>query len=125
MPARTIVARTVAGWMRVEFFGPQGVEELARVWCPPGSRGSALTAEKEPVGEAITMPPGQPSGDSDRGAGFVRMRGRVALDDRSTSDDIEGAVRFFIFGAEPDPGRLVRVAGAPPVPAPARIQERR
>jgi hypothetical protein len=45
----------------------------------------------------------------------------VALDDRSTTDDIEGAVRFFIFGAEPDGERLVRVSGAPPVPAPPRF----
>ena len=47
--------------------------------------------------------------------------GRVALDDRSTSDDIEGSVRFFIFGAEPDRERLVRVSGAPPEPAPPRL----
>ena len=68
---------------------------------------------QEPIGEAMTMPPGSrlivPVEK-----GFVRMRGRVALDDRSTSDDIEGAVRFFIFGAEPDRARLVRVSGEPP-----------
>jgi len=55
------------------------------------------------------------------GLGYVRMRGRVVLDDRSTTDDIEGAVRFFIFGAEPDRERLVRVSGTPPVPAPPRF----
>jgi len=55
------------------------------------------------------------------GRGYVRMRGCVALDDRSISDDIEGAVRFFIFGAEPDRERLVRVSGVPPVPAPPQL----
>ena len=64
------------------------------------------------------MPPGGRLVIPIDGLGFVRIRGRVALDDRSTTDDIEGAVHFFIFGAEPDRERLVRVSGAPPVSAP-------
>ena len=64
------------------------------------------------------MPPGGRLVIPIDGLGFVRIRGRVALDDRSTTDDIEGAVHFFIFGAEPDRERLVRVSGSPPVPAP-------
>ena len=68
------------------------------------------------------MPPGSRMVIPIDGLGYVRMRGSVALDDRSTTDDIEGAVRFFIFGAEPDSERLVRVAGPPPVPAPPRLK---
>jgi hypothetical protein len=49
------------------------------------------------------------------------MRGRVALDDRSRTDDIEGAVRFFIFATEPDAEQMLRVTGAPPVPEPAPL----
>ena len=112
--------RTVAGWIRVEFFGPQGVQDLADL-APAGFARQPLTANKEPAGEALTMPPGSRLVIPLEGRGYVRIRGRVALDDRSTPDDIEGAVRFFIFGAEPDRERLVRISGSPPVPAPARL----
>ena len=71
------------------------------------------------------MPPGSRLAIPIEGLGFVRIRGSVALDDRSTADDIEGAVRFFVFGAEPDPERLVRVAGAPPVRAAAAPRKHR
>ncbi|HXM45038.1 MAG TPA: DUF1549 domain-containing protein [Bryobacteraceae bacterium] len=109
--------RTVAGWIRVEFFGPQGVKDLADL-APAEFVRQPLTASKEPAGEAITTPPGSRLVIPIEGLGYVRMRGRVALDDRSTTDDIEGAVRFFIFAAEPDRQRLVHVKGVPPVLAP-------
>jgi hypothetical protein len=108
--------RTVAGWVHVEFFGPQGVKDLADL-APAGFARQLLTSNKEPVGEALTTPPGSRLVIPLDGLGYVRIRGRVALDDRSTTDDIEGAVRFFIFGAEPDRERLVRVAGPAPLPA--------
>ena len=112
--------RTLAGWIHVEFFGPQGVQDLADL-APATLARQRLTSNKEPVGEAVTMLPGTRLVLPIDGLGFVRMRGRVALDDRSLPDDIEGAVRFFIFGAEPDRERLVRVSGGPPVPAPPRL----
>jgi hypothetical protein len=117
-------ARTVAGWIHVELFGPQGVQDLADVadLAAAGFARQPLTANKNPLGEATTMPPGSRLVIPIEGRGYVRIRGRVALDDRSTPDDIEGAVRFFIFGAEPDRERLVRVSGAPPVPAPPRLE---
>ena len=114
-------AHTVAGWIRVEFFGPQGVKDLADL-APAGFARQPLTANKEPVGWAVGMPPGSQVVIPIDGLGFVRMRGRVALDDRSTSDDNQGAVRFFIFGAAPDRERLVRVSGLPPAPAPPPIK---
>jgi hypothetical protein len=110
-------AHTVAGWVRVEFFGPQGVKDLADL-VPAEFARQPLTANKEPLGEAVSMPLGSRVVIPIARLGFVRMRGRVALDDRSTADDIEGSVRFFVFGAEPDRERLVRVSGTPPVPAP-------
>jgi hypothetical protein len=112
--------RTVAGWIHVEFFGPQGVQDLADL-APGKLARQSLTANKEPAGEAIPMPLGSRLAIPIEGRGYVRIRGRVALDDRSTTDDIEGAVRFFIFGAEPDRERLVRVLGTPPVPAPPQL----
>jgi hypothetical protein len=113
-------ARTVAGWVRVEFFGPKGVKDLADVADLVHGRFAqqSLTANKEPVGEALTMPLGSRLVIPIDGTGYVRMRGQVALDDRSMPDDIEGAVRFFVFSAEPDRERLVRISGPPPVPAP-------
>jgi hypothetical protein len=113
-------ARTVAGWIHAEFFGPQGVKDLADL-APAGFARQRLTANKEPIGDALTMPPGSRLVIPIDGLGYVRIRGRVALDDRSTSDDIEGSVRFFVFGAEPDRERLVRVSGTPPEPAPPRL----
>ena len=45
------------------------------------------------------------------------MRGTGGDLRQTTADDIEGAVRFFVFAAEPDPAQLVRVGGAAgPVP---------
>jgi mono/diheme cytochrome c family protein len=116
-------ARTVAGWVHVEFFGPGGVQDLADLadLAHGGFAPQRVTANKEPIGEAIAMPPGGRLAIPIDGRGYVRIRGQVAIDDRSTTDDIEGAVRFFIFGAEPDRERLVRVSGTPPVPAPARL----
>jgi len=49
------------------------------------------------------------------------MRGRVTIDSRSTADDIEGAVRFFVFGKEPDAESLVRATGDAPMPVPTRL----
>ncbi len=112
--------RTVAGWVRAEFYGPKGVNDLADL-APAGFTRQFVTANKEPVGEAVSMPVGGRLVIPIDGR-YVRMRGRVALDDRSTTDDNQGAVRFFIFSAEPDGERLVRVAGPPPVLAPPQLK---
>jgi hypothetical protein len=45
----------------------------------------------------------------------------VAIDDRSNPSDIAGAVRFFVFSAEPDPERLMKVEGDAPVPLPPPV----
>lgn len=91
-------ARTVGGWRDVELSGPRGAQKLADTAGPPGRR--------------TVIPIGR---------GYTRLRGSVYLDERAQAADIEGAVRFFVFAAEPDPEQLVRVAGAPPVDAPARL----
>jgi Protein of unknown function (DUF1549)/Protein of unknown function (DUF1553)/Planctomycete cytochrome C len=112
--------RTIAGWVRAEFYGPKGVNDLADL-APAGFTRQFVTANKEPVGEAVSMPVGGRLVIPIDGR-YVRMRGRVALDDRSTTDDNQGAVRFFIFAAEPDGERLVRVSGPPPVLAPPQLK---
>ena len=113
-------ARTAAGWVDVRFDGPNGSQSFADL-APAKFARQALTASKQPVGEAVTMPPGSRMVLPIEGLGFTRMHGRVAIDDRSTSDEIGGAVRFFVFAAEPDAERLVHVSGGPPLPEPARL----
>ena len=113
-------ARTLAGWIQVELSGPSGNKSLAEL-APATLARVTLTADKIPAGEAMVMPPGGRLVVPLGGAAYSRLRGRVALDDRSRADDIEGAVRFFIFAAEPDPERMVRIGGAPPVPDPAPL----
>jgi hypothetical protein len=114
------IPRTLAGWVQVELSGPLGARKLADLAAGEFAR-QPLTSNKEAMEAAVTMAPGSRLAIQIAGLGFTRMHGRVALDDRSTADDIEGAVRFFVFAAEPDRERLVRVSGAPPVPAPARL----
>jgi hypothetical protein len=113
-------ARTIAGWAGVEFSGPKGSKKLADL-APANWVRQAVTAGKEPAGEAVTAAPGSRMVLDLDGFGFTRMRGRAVLDDRSLPSDIEGDVRFFVFGAEPDPERLVRVSGELPVAPPVRL----
>jgi mono/diheme cytochrome c family protein len=110
-------SRTIAGWADVELSGPKGTKKLAELTTLSKFQQQAITAGEQPVGMSVTVPLNTrlvyPIGD----LGFTRIRGRVAIDDRSRPSDIGGAVRFFIFTAEPDPDRLVKIEGQPPVPA--------
>lgn len=115
-------ARTIAGWAGVELSGPDGSKSLAGL-APSNWTRQELTVGRSPAGEAVTAPPNSRMVLSIAGRGFTRMRGRVALDDRSLPSDIEGSVRFFVFPAEPDPERLVRVSGEPPVPPPPNLSD--
>ena len=114
-------ARTVAGWARVTLSGPNGSKRLADL-APARFERERLVAGRVPVGKAVRVAPDSRFVISIQGRGFTRMRGWVALDDRSLPSDIEGAVRFFVFDAEPDSERLVRVWGLPPVPAPPPLK---
>jgi Protein of unknown function (DUF1549)/Protein of unknown function (DUF1553)/Planctomycete cytochrome C len=88
--------RTSAGWAEVALSGPDGSRKLTGL--------SAL-----PLGTQKVIPIA--------GLGYTRMRGSVALDNQSLPSGVERAVRFFVFGAEPDSERLVRVVEPPPVAA--------
>ncbi|PYT16098.1 MAG: hypothetical protein DMG59_11525 [Acidobacteria bacterium] len=114
-------SRTVAGWAGVVLIGPKGEKKLADLATNSKFQRESLVADKQPVGEALTAPLGSRLVFDIDGLGFTRMRGRVALDDRSLPSDIGGAVRFFVFGAEPDPEHLANVSGSPPVPSPPQL----
>ena len=88
MPDRTTDAH-LAGWAKVELSGPKGSRKLTDLAVLPLG-----TRKMIPVA----------------GLGYTHMRGSVALDDRSLPNDIEGSVRFFVFGAEPDRERLLHIS---------------
>jgi hypothetical protein len=115
-------ARTLAGWSDVELSGPGGTKKLSELVTLSKFDQQELTADEKMAGRSIIVPLNNrlvfPIGD----LGLTRIRGRVAVDDRSRASDIGGAVRFFIFTAEPDPERLVKLEGQPPVPSPAAYQ---
>lgn len=50
--------------------------------------------------------------------GFTRFRAKIVIDAASQQSDISPAVRFFVFTAKPEPDRLVRIDGAPPIGSP-------
>jgi Protein of unknown function (DUF1549)/Protein of unknown function (DUF1553)/Planctomycete cytochrome C len=110
-------SRTIAGWADVELTGPGGTKKLAELTTLSKSDQQAITADNQALGKSVTVPLNSRLVYPIEGLGFTRMRGQVAVDDRSRPSDVGGAVRFFVFTAEPDPERLVKIDGQPPVPA--------
>jgi hypothetical protein len=107
--------RTVAGWASAEFVGPKGVTKLADVATISKFTQDSITADEKPLGNSVTVPLNTRLLFPIQGLGFTRLRGTVAVDDRSRPSDIAGSVRFFIFTAEPDSERLLKVDSPPPV----------
>ncbi len=114
-------SRTIAGWADVKLVGPQGTKRLADIPTISKFSEQAITADKMPIGKSISVPLNTRLVFPIEGLGFTRIRGTVAMDDRSRADDIGGAVRFFLFPTQPDGERLVKVEGQPPVPFPATV----
>jgi hypothetical protein len=54
-------------------------------------------------------------------SGYEKLTAKVWISDASKASDINTSVRFFVFGAEPDPTRLVKVAGENPWPAAPKL----
>jgi hypothetical protein len=109
-------SRTIAGWSDVELSGPEGSKKLAELTTLSKLDQQVITSDKVSVGTSVTVPLNTKLVFPIEGLGFTRIRGRVAIDDRSSPSDIGGAVRFFVFSAEPDPERLMKVDGHAPVP---------
>jgi len=115
-------SRTVAGWSDVELSGPKGIKKLAELATLSKFDEQVITSDKASVGESVTVPLNTKLVFPIEGLGFTRIRGRVAIDDRSSASDIGGTVRFFVFSAEPDPERLMKVDGHAPVPMPSPVE---
>ncbi|HEY7212086.1 MAG TPA: DUF1549 domain-containing protein [Bryobacteraceae bacterium] len=115
--------RTIAGWSDVELVGPKGTRKLAELETLSKFDRQAITADKHHYGESMVVPLNSKLVYPLEELGFTRMRGRVVVDDRSRPSDIAGSVRFFVFTAEPDPERLVKIDGQPPVPAAPPVKD--
>lgn len=109
-------SRTVAGWAQVELIGPKGSKPLSELATLSKFTKQSITADGAAPVEAVTVPLGTKLVFPLNDLGFTRMRGQVVIDDRSRPSDVGGAVRFFVFAKEPDPQRLVKIEGEPPVP---------
>jgi cytochrome c553 len=110
-------SRTVAGWADVALTGPRGDKKLSELVTLSKVQTKGLTSSKKRFDEVVT--PGVSSTlfyDID-GLGFTRMRGHSVVDDESVRDDINPAVRFFVFTTDPDRHQLMAVTGDPPAPA--------
>jgi hypothetical protein len=116
-------SRTIAGWADVELVGPKGTRKLSELETLSKFERQAITADKQNYGGSIVVPLNSKLVYPIEGLDFTRIRGRVAVDDGSQPSDIAGSVRFFVFTAEPDPDRLVKIVGQPPVPPAAPCKD--
>ncbi|MGA7412429.1 MAG: DUF1549 domain-containing protein [Bryobacteraceae bacterium] len=114
--------RTVAGWLDVEVTGPNGTIKLKDLTTLSHFSEDSLRAGGADLGKGIVTPLSSPLFFPIRSLGVTRIRGRVVVDDRSRPADIGGSVRFFVFGAKPDPERLVKIVGDPPAPLPIPVK---
>jgi len=119
-------ARTVAGWVNVKFKGskqkgtPHKIE-LITLAAISKFRREQLHAGDKKMGEGVVVPLGTTLSLPIASQGYTRMTGTVVVDDRSRPSDIGGSVRFFVFGAKPDPAHLSKIVGSPPVPEPTAV----
>jgi hypothetical protein len=92
--------KAVVGWKDIVVQGPQGTHAL-----------QAGSVSQRPGTRMVFDVP----------KGYEALRAKVWVSDASRASDINAAVRFFVFGQEPDRKRLVRLAGDRPFPAPQRL----
>jgi hypothetical protein len=93
--------RAQVGWKEIRLKGPAGekVLEAGAVLTKVGSR---LVFDVEP--------------------GYEKLEAKVFVSEASRASDINAAVRFFVFGAEPDRQRLVRLGPGMPAEAPPALK---
>lgn len=105
--------RTIAGWHGLSIDSGRAVGPAA-----PQSRKDVQTP-KESFAGAWILPYSKPI-YLPLGKGARTLRGRVVLDNAGALSDVNSAVRFYVFPAQPDLHQLVLPGGPPPVAAPHR-----
>jgi cytochrome c553 len=93
--------RVVVGWRDIRLSGPAGEKVL--------EAGSVATK----LGTRLVF---------DVPNGYNKLTATVWVSDASKASDIDAQVRFFVFGAEPDRQRLVRLGPGSPAPAPQALR---
>jgi hypothetical protein len=111
-------ARTIAAWLDMEVVGPSGAKKLADLATPSKLVPRELKVQGTAEQHALAAEFSKPLVFSIEGLGYTRLRGRIAVDDSSTADDVGASVRFFVFAEQPDRQQMVAVTGDPPVPLP-------
>jgi hypothetical protein len=116
-------AQTQAGWINVKLTGPKGTVDLASLPSVVKFVKKNLTIDNKKTPGVMTVALPTTLTYNIDGMGFTRLRGAVGMDDSGRRNDIETAVRFFIFTEQPDRDELVRVTGEPPVPPPTHVKD--
>ncbi|WP_051670795.1 DUF1549 domain-containing protein [Bryobacter aggregatus] len=93
--------KAVVGWKDITLRGKNG-SKILQQGAVPAKIGSRMVFELEP--------------------GYDTLQAKVWVSDASKASDINASVRFFVFGAEPDRTRLVKVSGYSPWPAPPTLR---
>ncbi len=109
-------AKVLAGWTNVKLTGPGGTAPIQELATAAKSTREFHTKTGTASGLAVPVP--STLHWQIGGRGFTRFQATVAIDEDSVKSDISPAIRFFVFTSKPDPERLVRIEGSPPVPRP-------
>ena len=110
--------RTIAGIAGAELVTSTGVVNLTDAATISKFELRSVLTEKRPINGVQVLSLGRQLIYNVEGLNATRLRGRLVLDDSAKESDIGSAVRFFVFGSEPDHEQLTKVAGDRPVPAP-------
>ncbi|MGH9631637.1 MAG: DUF1549 domain-containing protein [Bryobacteraceae bacterium] len=113
-------SRVTAGWADAVLQGPGGSVKLSELIPPEVLSDKASTGtlkfKDEAPKDALIAKLGSRLVVDLGGREFTRFRAAVGVDEASLHSDISPKIRFYVFTAEPDPHRLARVKGEPPVP---------
>lgn len=110
-------ARVIAGWADAELVSHNGVVRLDAVPAREVVRAQEMKLPNATASALVGKLPSAMVWDIG-GKGFTRFRAKAAVDERSRPSDIGPAIRFFVFTQKPDPDRLIRIQGSPPVAPP-------
>jgi hypothetical protein len=117
-------ARTIAAWLDMEVEGPSGIKKLSDLATVSKLTLRDLKVQDKAEQQALAAEFSKPLVFPIEGLGYTRLRGRIAVDDSSTPDDVGASVRFFVFAEKPDPQQMVAATSDPPepLPVPAKSQ---
>ena len=104
------------GWANAVLIGPEGEKRLQDLKSESLFKPGKLRLEGQEFSDALIGPSSSELAFDIAGGHYTRLRAIVGVDDSSQRDDVNPRVRFFVFSHKPDPDRLVKVSGDPPVP---------